>query len=98
MIASEKIILERGGVMQFDPQDKSQPTMVPDPWVDGGLGGHSLSWRDKRKVNVFYQCPDVWGRRLFRATKEITDVCFRIGVLVPIAGKSSFVLIIAQFT
>ncbi|XP_027209078.2 astacin [Penaeus vannamei] len=39
--------------------DKSQPTMVPDPWVDGGLGGHSLSWRDKRKVNVFYQCPDV---------------------------------------
>lgn len=59
VIASEKIILERGGVMQFDPQDKSQPTMVPDPWVDGGLGGNSLSWRDKRKVNVFYQCPDV---------------------------------------
>ncbi|XP_063606406.1 hatching enzyme 1.2-like [Penaeus indicus] len=39
--------------------DKSQPTMVPDPWVDGQLGGSSLSWRDKRKINIFYKCPDV---------------------------------------
>ncbi|XP_042892343.1 hatching enzyme 1.2-like [Penaeus japonicus] len=37
--------------------NKSQPTMVPSPWVDGRLGGDNLSWRDKRKINIFYKCP-----------------------------------------
>lgn len=37
-------------------KDHNQLTIVPTPWVNGTIGGSDLSYRDIRKLKLFYNC------------------------------------------